>query len=196
MNLKLLRVLESGEYTPVGGVASTKADVRIVSATNRDLVELVRQKKFRQDLFYRIQVIGINLPPLRERRGDIPLLVEHILGKHNAHDKAVSDLPAEFREVLYHYHWPGNIRELINTIQRYLATDSVSLPGQPKLEFSKDPSSASGLHDAVATLEKKLISETLNQTDWHRGETAKRLKIPRRILQRKIVKYDFQPPGS
>jgi two-component system NtrC family response regulator len=163
------------------------------SATNRDLGELVRQGRFRQDLFYRLQVIEIILPPLRERREDIRLLVEHILGRDDADDK-VSDLPAELREMLFHYDWPGNVRELINTIQRYLATDAVSLPGHPELAFSKDASTVDGLHAAVAALEKKMIGQTLNQTNWHRGETASRLKIPRHSLQRKILKYGLQPP--
>jgi transcriptional regulator with PAS, ATPase and Fis domain len=154
MQVKLLRVIESGEYTPLGDVASKKAEVRIVSATNRDLGELVRQGKFRQDLFYRLKVIEIILPPLRERREDIRLLVEHILGRYGDDDK-VSDLPAALREMLVHYDWPGNVRELINTIQRYLATDAVNLPGHPKLAFGEGVSTADGLHAAVAVLEKK-----------------------------------------
>jgi len=195
MQVKLLRVLESGEYTPVGDATSKKADVRIVSATNRDLAEWVRQGNFRQDLFYRIQVIEINLPPLRERREDIRLLIEDILKRNNA-DSKVADLSAELREMLFHYDWPGNVRELINTIQRYLATDSVSLSGKPKPDFGKEMSSANGLQNAVETLEKKIIGETLDKTNWHRGETAELLKIPRRSLQRKMQKYALQPPGS
>lgn len=195
MQVKLLRVIESGEYIPVGDAVSKKADIRIVSATNKDLSELVRQGQFRQDLFYRIQVIEINLPPLRERREDIRLLVEHILSRNDADDK-VSGLPAALRETLFHYDWPGNVRELINTIQRYLATDAVSLPGYSKLAFGRDPTSVNGLHDAVASLEKKMISQALHQTHWHRGETARLLKIPRRSLQRKMKKYDLRPPGA
>ncbi len=195
MQVKLLRVLESGEFIPVGDVTAKKADVRVVAATNKDLTDLVHQGKFREDLFYRIQVIEISIPPLRERREDIRLLVEHILARHNADDK-VSQLPAKLREVLYDYNWPGNVRELKNTIQRYLATDVVALPGQPQMESEKGPSPAAGLHNALESLERRMIREALEQTKWHRGDTAKMLQIPRRSLLRKIQKYDLQPSDS
>jgi transcriptional regulator with PAS, ATPase and Fis domain len=188
MQVKLLRVLESGEYTPVGDVAAKKADMHVVAATNKDLGELVQKGEFREDLFYRIQVIVITLPPLRERREDIRLLVEHILAKHDAEDE-LADLPEKLREMLYHYDWPGNVRELTNTIQRYLATDSVALPGRPRQASDQNMPTAAGLHDAMESLERKMIAAALQQTQWHRGGAAKLLKIPRRSLQRKIQKY-------
>jgi len=188
MQVKLLRVLESGEYTPIGDVAVKKADILVVAATNKDLGELVQKGNFREDLFYRIQVIGIALPPLRERREDIRLLVEHILAGHNAEDK-LADLPEELRQMFYQYDWPGNVRELTNTIQRYLATDFVAPPvGSPRGYENKEPPAA-GLHDAVESLERRMIEQALQQTQWHRGATAGLLKIPRRSLQRKMQRY-------
>ncbi len=193
MQVKLLRVLESGEYTPVGDVTTKKADIRVVAATNHDLPNLVRQGKFREDLFYRIQVIEITLPPLRERREDIRLLVEHILARQGAEEK-MATLPEKLRGVLFHYDWPGNVRELVNTIQRYLATGSVSLPGQPQEEAEEEQSPDRGLHDALEVLEKKMIVEALQQTKWRRSETAALLQIPRRSLLRKMQKYDLRAP--
>lgn len=193
MQVKLLRVLESGEYTPVGDVAAKKADVRVVAATNKDLTELVRQGKFREDLFYRIHVIEITMPPLRKRREDIRLLVEHILAQHDAGDK-MAELPAKLREMLYHYDWPGNVRELMNTIQRYLATDFVTVPGHPQIESENNLPLDAGLYDALGSLERRMIADALQRKKWHRGETADLLQIPRRSLQRKMQKYNLRSP--
>jgi PAS domain S-box-containing protein len=193
MQVKLLRVLENGEFTPVGDTMARSADFQLVAATNRDLAELVQKGDFREDLFYRIQVIEITLPPLRERREDIRLLVEHILTHHKAEDK-VSDLPAKLREMLYHYDWPGNVRELKNTLQRYLATDLVTLSGRPRQASTFDGSSSDGLPDAITSLERRMIAGALRQTQGHRGAAAKLLKIPRRTLQRKIHKYNLGAP--
>lgn len=191
MQVKLLRVLESGEYTPVGGVEPKKADLRVVAATNRDLADLVRQRKFREDLFYRINVIEIALPPLRERREDIRLLVEHILSRHSLGER-IAELPSRLREMLYHYDWPGNVRELMNTIQRYLATELITLPDGRRTESAIAVSPDAGLHEAVETLERRMISDALKQTNWRRDKTAELLGIPRRSLQRKIQKYKLR----
>ena len=190
MQVKLLRVIESGEYTPVGDVAPRKADILIIAATNKELADLVQKGKFREDLFYRMQVIEIALPPLRERREDIPLLVEHVLAWNEAEDR-MADLPEKLRQMLYHYDWPGNVRELTNTIQRYLATDLISLPGRSQKEPEICTTATTGLHDAVESLERAMIQKALEQTQWHRGATARLLKIPRRSLQRKMQKYDL-----
>ena len=96
---------------------------------------------------------------------------------------------------MYHHNWPGNVRELTNTIQRYLATDFVTSPGLGQSESEKSEPSTAGLHDAVESLERKMIEQALQQTQWHRGATARLLKIPRRSLQRKIQKYDLGPSG-
>ncbi len=192
MQVKLLRVFESGEFTPVGDVTAKKVDIRIVAATNKDLPELVKVGKFREDLFYRLQVIEITIPPLRERREDIRLLVEYILSQQKASDK-ITKLPEKLREMLYQHEWPGNIRELKNTLQRYLATDIFTLPGKTHDLTEEDITSSKGLHHALESLEKKIIAEALQQTNWHRGKAAEALQIPRRSLQRKILKYDLNP---
>jgi DNA-binding NtrC family response regulator len=121
--------------------------------------------------------------------------VEHILASHCAEDR-MADLPEKLRQMLYHYDWPGNVRELTNTIQRYLATDLVTLPRGPQGEAEKNHTAANGLHDAIASLERRMIQRALQQTHWHRGDTARLLKIPRRSLQRKMQKYDFGPSGD
>lgn len=191
MQVKLLRVLQSGEYTPVGDVAVKKADVRVLIATNKDLADLVRRGKFREDLFFRINVLEITMPPLRERREDIQLLVEHTLSQHGTGEKIVH-LPAKLREMLNHYDWPGNVRELINTIQRFLATDSITFPGLTHQRSEEKPSMESGLQAALESLERRMIVDALHETNWRRKKTAELLQIPRRSLQRKMLKYDLR----
>ena len=193
MQVKLLRVFESGEYTPVGDVDSKKSDLRIIAATNKNLSDLVRKGVFREDFFYRIHVIEIIIPPLRARHEDIRLLVEHILSKHNAQEK-LATLPEKLSQMLYHYDWPGNVRELINTIQRYLATDYITLPGHPHTEPAKDSEVSGGLSAAIESLERRMIENALRQTNWHRVKTAELLQIPRRTLYRKMQKYDLDEP--
>ena len=169
---------------------SKKADALVIAATNKNLVKLVQQAKFREDLFYRIQVIEITMPPLRNRREDIRLLVEHIFALQNAEDKS-DNLPEQLREMFYHYDWPGNVRELTNTIQRYLATDDVILPDPTQMKSQNNGQKTIELHDAVEMLERKMIRAALQQTQWHRSAAARLLNIPRRTLQRKMQKYDL-----
>ncbi len=195
MQVKLLRVIESGEYTPVGDVTPKKADILIVAATNKELADLVQKQRFREDLFYRLQVIEITLPPLRDRREDIPLLVEHVLASHGAENR-MADMPEKLRQMLNHYDWPGNVRELTNAIQRYLATDLVTLPRGAQGAAEENQTAATGLHDAIASLERRMIQKALQQTHWHRGATARLLKIPRRSLQRKMQKYALGSSGD
>ncbi len=118
IQMKLLRVLQERELRPVGGTKKIKVDVRVIAATNTDLEEAVRKGQFREDLFYRLNVIPLHLPPLRERREDIPLLVEHFLRKYDHPTRAVSP---EALNPLCHYHWPGNVRELENVVERAVA---------------------------------------------------------------------------
>jgi len=125
MQVKLLRVLQERKFRRVGGVEEMQADIRIITATNQDLPKLVAEGRFREDLFYRINVIGIHLPPLRERREDVPLLAEHFLSKYSEQmGKAISGVSHEAMDVLQRYDWPGNIRELENTIERAVALES------------------------------------------------------------------------
>ena len=186
MQVKLLRVLESGEYTPLGATAAANSNARIIAATNRDLAEEVHRGAFREDLYYRLFVIGIQVPPLRERREDIPLLVERFL--ENFGKKKARRLPAKHLDRLLSYDWPGNVREVQNVIQRFLATGSFGLPDLLE-ELSE---SASTLPDALASLESRMIQQAIDRADGHRGKAAELLDIPRRTLQRKMLKYGMR----
>jgi DNA-binding NtrC family response regulator len=191
MQVKLLRVLESGEYFPVGETKAKTADTRIISATNQDLPALVRQGDFREDLFYRIHVIDIKLPPLRERREDIPLLVEFFLSRFPSTGKRPR-LTGKMLDAISHYEWPGNVRELQNTIQRFLATNQITLPGGNSMFAEEADGVASykdGLKGALEDLERRLIQESLQKTVWNRGQAADLLKVSRWTLQRKMEKY-------
>ena len=193
MQVKLLRVLENGEYIPLGQTKAKKADARIISATNQDLRSLVKQGKFREDLFYRIHVIDIELPPLRNRREDIPLLIELFLSRFPSSGKKPY-LTGKMLDTLSHYEWPGNVRELQNTIQRFLATSQVTLPGgyaMVAIEENDTLNEEGGLNGSLEYVERKLILESLQKTMWNRGQTADLLKISRWTLQRKIQKYDL-----
>jgi transcriptional regulator with PAS, ATPase and Fis domain len=194
MQVKLLRALESREYIPLGDQTPKHADVRIVAATNRNLAEDVRTGGIRQDFFYRINVVAITLPPLRERREDIPLLIDHVLESYKTGTTPVT-LPATILAALYRYDWPGNIRELQNVLQRYLTlgrldfADSVEpVAGDALVEVESEPHGA-GLQDALDAVEKRLILNTLEAHQWHRGHTAAALGVTRRSLQRKMHKH-------
>ncbi|GAK49720.1 PAS modulated sigma54 specific transcriptional regulator, Fis family [Candidatus Moduliflexus flocculans] len=189
MQVKLLRVLENREFTPVGGTMPRRVDARILAATNKRLPEMVRDGQFREDLFYRLHVMEIVVPPLRERREDIPLLLEALLQEYAPE----TPLPSAILDAFMRYDWPGNIREMQNRLQRYLATGridipSVDLPPASTLSIAPLPPGIQ-LHDAVETLEAHLIRETLIRNKWRRVKTAEELGIPRRTLQRKVEKY-------
>jgi PAS domain S-box-containing protein len=193
MQVKLLRVLENGEYIPVGGTKAKTADARIISATNQDLHAMVRQGAFREDLFYRIHVIDIELPPLRERREDIPLLAESFLAKFSPKGKSPR-LTGKMLDTLSHYEWPGNVRELQNTVQRFLATHQITLPGGGSMSAAEEGESMlpdEGLSGALEDLEYQLIRESLQKAMWNRGKAADSLKISRWTLQRKMQKYNL-----
>jgi PAS domain S-box-containing protein len=193
MQVKLLRVLENGEYIPVGGTKPKTADVRIISATNQDLPAMVRAGTFREDLFYRIHVIEIVLPPLRERKEDIPLLAEFFLARFKPPSQKIH-LSGKMLDTLLQYKWPGNVRELQNTIQRFLATSQITLPGQRTtfaVEENETVQPRDGLTQALERLERRLIQSGLEKTRGHRGQAADLLKISRWTLQRKMLKYDL-----
>ena len=193
MQVKLLRVLENGEYFPVGETKAKTADARIISATNQDLSALVRQGDFREDLFYRVHVIDIGLPPLRDRREDIPLLVEFFLSRFPSTGKKPY-LTGKMLDTLSHYEWPGNVRELQNTIQRFLVTNQITLPGGRSVSTEEEDDvlgHVESLNNALENTERRLIQESLQKTSWNRGQAADLLKISRWTLQRKMQKYDF-----
>jgi transcriptional regulator with PAS, ATPase and Fis domain/DNA-binding LacI/PurR family transcriptional regulator len=209
MQAKLLRVLQDGEYTPLGSFTSKQADVLIVAATNKDCREEIQQGRLRKDFFYRIGVIEIQVPPLRERKDDLPLLIEAILEEYRQKQAQVHEdlprdlsgdqtmLPGEIVQALYTYNWPGNVRELQNVLQRYLATrDSeaiLSLLGRSVASYTvsdmKIDLKGMKLSEVMKTLEKRILAEILAQNDHRTDKTAKRLGINRRTLQKKIKQY-------
>lgn len=188
--VKLLRALGSGEYTAIGSPKSTQADFRVIAASNRDLEGMVRSGEFRQDLFYRIHVIPIPLPPLRERKEDIPFLVEFFLqDKLGAARKMASYEMAK----LLSYDWPGNVRELRNTLERYMAFGNLDfMPAgtdQPQVpNDSSQASEESDLRTVMMQAEKQIIVRSLIKYNWNRSHTAAALGLPRKTLFRKMKK--------
>ncbi len=193
MQVKLLRVLESNQFTPVGATMPRQTDVRILAATNKNLHHMVESGQFRSDLFYRIHVLDIQIPPLRERIEDIPLLIDHFLTIY-AHNDEPAQLPRKVVEMLLMYEWPGNVRELQNALQRYLATGRLNLAGSQTAQANLLASVSEGtdLQQAVEALEYRMIVDALQQSQGHRGKACEILNIPRRTLQRKMLKYGLR----
>jgi formate hydrogenlyase transcriptional activator len=199
---KLLRVLQEQEFERLGGTRTIRVDVRIVAATNRDLGAMVQERRFRADLFYRLHVFPIALPPLRERREDIPLLVRHFLRSFAARmNKKIDMVSDEVMEILKHHSWPGNIRELQNFIERSVILSSGPVlcaplgdlkPNLKLFPDSEKPSGGRTLKDA----ERDHILEVLRQVDWvvggHRG-AAVRLGLPRTTLLHRMQKLGIVP---
>ncbi|NIA06806.1 MAG: response regulator [Actinobacteria bacterium] len=215
MQAKLLRVLEGGEVTPVGSNESINVDVRLISATNHDLVVAAAEKKFRQDLYFRLKGVSISLPPLRDRREDIPLLVAHFLKEFAAkHDKSITGLDTDVRRVLAAYPWPGNVRQLRNVIEgmvvlargerleledvpdeiRHFAPRPVALLTSDRQSSSTEVATTANEISAgmsIAVAEKQLIRKTLDFTNGNREQAAKMLGIGARTLYRKLKEYDL-----
>jgi DNA-binding NtrC family response regulator len=195
MQVKLLRVLQEKEFNRVGGSELIRADVRILAATKESLEEKVRRGEFREDLFYRLNIIPLSLPPLRERKEDIPLLLNYFFEKHGSQMR-VRDLPEEVREELLAYNWPGNVRELENVAQRLIALPEIkplqlnSAPSEDKnLPVSGKPQippSFEGYKPYLHETEKKLILSALNQCDNNISDAARLLKIPRSTLRSRM----------
>ncbi|MBI5434928.1 MAG: sigma-54-dependent Fis family transcriptional regulator [Planctomycetes bacterium] len=195
---KLLRVLESREVVPVGGNTPRKVDIRLIAATNRDLRGMAKESKFREDLLFRLQVVTIELPPLRDRSGDIPLLVDHFvveLAEH--HGRAVRGITPEARTALSRHPWPGNVRELRNAIENMvlLAHGEMltveDIPDHLRLD-TKPTARGGGLELAgrsLADVERALIEANLHLTGGNREKTAKILGMGERTLYRKIKQY-------
>jgi two-component system response regulator AtoC len=190
---KLLRVIELGEFRRVGGNRQIRVDVRVLAATNRNLEEEVKKGRFREDLFYRLNVVTLSLPPLRERKEDIPMLVDYFLrtqGMEGGWGKAIS---ADAVGSLKNYDWPGNIRELANVLERALILstgNTITLKDLPLTILGK----SSTLPQSVSTLveiEKNLIEKTLQELNGNKTKTAKTLGISLRNLYRKLEKYEI-----
>jgi PAS domain S-box-containing protein len=199
IQVKLLRAIEGGGYTPVGSSKIKQSDIRIIAATNRDLMEQVNRKAVRPDFFYRIHVLPITLPPLRERKEDIPLLVEHFIALYRQEDGPFR-LPEKVMEALYGYNWPGNVRELQNVIQRYLTEKkleflSSTYSGSPPVESpAVDPKNYEGesLSSVLEAFEKQFISETLKSQKWKKTKTATLLGVSRKTLFRKMKQHGLE----
>ncbi len=193
MQAKLLRAIEGGEYRPIGGTKTVSADFRIISASNEALSEKVSRGQMRNDFFYRIQVIQIKLPPLRNRKQDIPLLAEHFLRKMKPPSASIR-IPGHIMDILTEYNWPGNVRELSNVLQRYVTLGHLEFlaPG-PESGIRKIPAQLN-LRETVQELEKSMILKALQQTGGNRTRAATLLGISRRALFRKMS--TFQVPTS
>jgi DNA-binding NtrC family response regulator len=211
MQVKLLRVLQDGTFERVGGIRSQTVDVRLVAATNRDLVKEVKKGGFREDLYYRLNVIPIRLPPLRDRSDDIPLLTEHFVSKFNARlDTQIHEVTPEAMAALMAHSWPGNIRELENLIERSVLLcegDRITLADLPGLveEGALDmggmdePPSEMGLKQYVrvytAKLERNRIQRVLEEEGGNVTHASKKLGISRKSLQLKMKEYGLREPA-
>lgn len=195
---KLLRVIQEREITRIGSNRPIKVDVRILAATNENLAELVRKGKFREDLFYRLNVVPLHLPPLRERKEDIPLLVEHFLQKYNRRaKKAIKGITPRALKSLLDYDWPGNIRELENTIERAVVLargEMIDLEDLVPHGISAQPPSLSPWGPpfrSLAEMEKEYIKAVLKECKGNKSSAAKILGIDRKTLWAKIKKYQI-----
>lgn len=199
MQVKLLRVLQEGTFTPVGSVEPKRVDVRVIAATNRNLKQMVEQGTFREDLYYRLNVINVGVPPLRDRKEDIPLLSEFFLNRNtDGGEKKV--LTKRALEKLYDYAWPGNVRELQNEMERVLVLSSTESKitaemMSPKILEASEKGKVQGarvhgkLKDALEELEREMIKEGLRRTGWNKSKLAKELGISRAGLIMKVEKY-------
>jgi len=208
LQVKVLKVLEEGEFEQVGGSKSIRVDVRIVAATHRDLAEEVQKGNFREDLFYRLYVIPMTLPALRERRSDIPYLVAYFMEQSNRkNNRNVTSFSEDAFELMLRYGWPGNVRELKNMVERLVvlkgegevsagdlpreinAADTVlDTPGV--IEISDE---GICLNSAVTEFEKALILQSLEKTKWVKNKAAKLLQLNRTTLVEKIKRHHLQP---
>lgn len=200
---KILRVLQDRKFMHLGGIHELQVDVRIIAATNVDLRQLVREGKFREDLFYRLNVITIDLPPLRQRKEDIPLLVEHFLRKYSLeNERQYRRMMPEGLRPLISYSWPGNVRELENVIERAVVLSSGTeigvdlLPDQiagrgtpfPVLEHRPDAS----LFDILEDCERRIITDMLEKCNWNQTEAAERFRVPLSTLNQKIKRLTIE----
>ena len=202
MQVRLLRVLQEREYEPLGATRSVSADVRFISATNRDLEERVREGLFRQDLFFRIHVIRIELPPLRERREDIPQLINHFVQRFNDRlGRSVSGVTPDALAALSDYSWPGNIRELENVIERAFVLSAGRTIGPEHLPDSFHPLSASAekssgdsIGDIRDRAEARSILQALERNRYNHLAAARELGIHKTTLYRKMKRLRI--PGG
>jgi len=200
LQAKLLRVLQEKSFRKVGGIETIDVDVRVIASTNRNLDELVREGKFREDLFYRLNVVPIEVPPLRERKDDVMMIAEYYLNHYNRQfGTSITGFSEETEQVFREYSWPGNVRELKNVIERAVLMESGNVIGTKHLMLKKTQPScdtnanhAAGEDRSLASVEREHISRVLNETLWQRSEAARVLGIHRTTLATKIKEYDLE----
>lgn len=207
MQGKLLRILEEREYTPLGGTQVKKSKARFITATNVNLKDRVDSGTFREDLFYRLNVVNIHLPPLRERRSDMPLLIDFLLRKINRDlKKNIRRVSGDVVACLTAYSWPGNVRQLNSVLMKAAVLESgdnltiAHLP--PEIACPCEAAADTDGHDSrrpfstLSELEKDYIGRVLNSTGWHKGKTCEILGISRPTLERRIHEFNLNPPGK
>jgi len=197
MQVKLLRAIEEGGFMPVGSSQVTHPDIRIIAATNKSLSDMVSKGQMRKDFYYRINIIPIQVPPLRERKEDLTLLIDHFLETFSA-EKQIAPLPGKILEAFMNYDWPGNVRELQNMLQRYISLKNFDflsempsfMPvGSEGIAMDDILEKRLDLQSAVEILEERMIRDALNRFQWHRGRASEMLKVDRKTLYSKIKKY-------
>jgi transcriptional regulator with PAS, ATPase and Fis domain len=205
---KFLRLLEEREYSPVGSSKTMRSDARFIAATNIDLAARVKEGEFREDLYYRLHVVNIGLPPLRDRRRDIGPLVEHLLKRINREvRKGIRRVSSEVMDALVGYDWPGNVRQLENTLMKAVVMaqgDTLTLADLPAelSDGSAKENTATGNwqadqtgHVSLKDLERRHIEEVLSSTGWHKGQTCDILGISRPRLERRLREFNITQPG-
>jgi two-component system response regulator PilR (NtrC family) len=206
MQATLLRALSDGTFTPVGGEDSLKSNVRIVAATNRNLEDEVREQNFREDLYFRLNVINLRLPSLRERREDVPMLVDYFVETFSQRfGKSVRSIPSDTMKLLSGYQWPGNVRELENVVERMMALESgeslsvegvpehIREPMKPRFETLGDllrwDKSGVELEDILSKIEREYLLKAIDETGGSRKKAAKLLNITMRSLRYRLEKF-------
>ncbi|MCX5857921.1 MAG: sigma 54-interacting transcriptional regulator, partial [Deltaproteobacteria bacterium] len=198
VQVKLLRFLQEREFQRVGGNQTIRSDVRIISATNRDLETRVKEGLFREDLFYRLNVVTMAIPPLKERKEDVPALIDHFLKRYSEENgKDIEGVSSEAQDLLLKYDYPGNVRELENIIERAVVICRDAVVSVEDLPFQEDMFDAGDSHrevegllrESVEELERKLIIEAMEKTGDHQTKAAELLGISERMLRYKLKKY-------
>jgi DNA-binding NtrC family response regulator len=199
IQVKILRVLEEHKFERVGGQETIESDVRLIAATNRDLKKMVEEGKFREDLFYRLYVVIIHLPPLRERAGDIPLLAQHFLKDlAAANDKKIESITPDAMDILSAYSWPGNVRELRNIVERMIVLSRGEkltvrdIPAAIREGVQPRSIAMSASNLSLDEVEKQLIINALKNHGENRTKAAAQLGISRRTLHRKLNEYGLR----
>jgi len=198
LQVKLLRVLQEKTYEPLGSIRSLKSDVRIIAATHRNIEAMVAEETFRQDLYYRINVIKLDIPPLRERMEDVPLLIKHFIGRFSSIlDKDISGISPDALNILMSYDYPGNVRELENIIEHGCVLCPGSLIRAKDMpDWLRPPSKEISAASSLEEVEKQFIISVLTKNNWNRVAAARELKIHKTTLFSKMKKLDINPPDQ